>query len=169
MGLLRATADAVLVGCGTVNASPKGHWRPDTVFPGAAGAFGELRDRPARVVVATELAADRLAGRLPEETEIAVVPGDDAVDVAAAVSLLRERGHRRILSEAGPRLFGSLVAADLVDELFLTVSPLLAGRAAGEERFGIVEGVSLLPERERRGSLRSARLHGGHLFLRYAF
>jgi riboflavin biosynthesis pyrimidine reductase len=190
MGLLRATADAVLVGCGTVNASPKGRWRPDTVFPGAAGAFGELRDRPARVVVATgrgglnpehpilregalvvatELAADRLAGRLPEETEIAVVPGDDAVDVAAAVSLLRERGHRRILSEAGPRLFGSLVAADLVDELFLTVSPLLAGRAAGEERFGIVEGVSLLPERERRGSLRSARLHGGHLFLRYAF
>jgi riboflavin biosynthesis pyrimidine reductase len=190
MGLLRATADAVLVGCGTVNASPKGRWRPDTVFPGATEAFRELRDRPARVVVATgrgglnpehpilregalvvatELAADRLAGRLPEEAEIAIVPGEDAVDVAAAVALLRGRGHRRILSEAGPRLFGSLVAADVVDQLFLTVSPLLAGRVAGEERFGIVEGVPLLPEQERRGSLRSARLHGEHLFLRYAF
>jgi riboflavin biosynthesis pyrimidine reductase len=190
MGLLRATADAVLVGCGTVNASPNGRWRPDTVFPAAAHAFRELPGEPARVavatgrgrlnpdhpvlrdgalVIATELAAERLADRLPDEAELAVVEGDEAVDVAAAVALLRERGHRRILSEAGPRLFGSLVAADLVDQLFLTVSPLLAGRAAGEERLGIVEGVALLPEHERRGSLRSARLHGEHLFLRYAF
>jgi len=189
MGLLRAAADAVFVGCGTVNASPTGRWRPDTVFPPAAEAFGRLHGGAARVavatgrgrlnpdhpvlregalVIATELAAESLAGRLPEEAEIAIVPGDDAVDVAAAVALLRERGHRRILSEAGPRLFGSLVAADLVDQLFLTVSPLLAGRAVGEERLGIVEGVTLLPDDEHRGSLRSARLHGEHLFLRYA-
>jgi riboflavin biosynthesis pyrimidine reductase len=190
MGLLRAAADVVLVGCGTVNASPTGRWRPDTVFPAAADAFRELRPEPARVavatgrgglnpehpmlrdralVIATELAAERLSGRLPAEAELAVVAGDTAVDVAAAVDFLRDRGYRRILSEAGPHLFGSLVAADLVDQLFLTVSPLLAGRAPGEERFGIVEGVTLLPDQERRGSLRSARLHGEHLFLRYAF
>jgi riboflavin biosynthesis pyrimidine reductase len=190
VGLLRAAADAVLVGCGTVNASPNGRWRPDTVFPAAADAYRELRAEPARVaiatgrgslnpehpvlregalVIATEQAADRLSGRLPEEAELAVVPGETAVDVGAAVALLRERGYRRILSEAGPRLFGSLVAAELVDQLFLTVSPLLAGRAPGEERLGIVEGVPLLPEHEHRGSLRSARLHGQHLFLRYAF
>jgi riboflavin biosynthesis pyrimidine reductase len=189
MGLLRAAADAVLLGCGTANASPNGRWRADSVFPPAADAFRELRAEPARVaiatgrgrlrpehpvlregalVIATQLAAERLAGRLPEEAELAVVPGDDVVDVAAAVGLLRERGHRRILSEAGPRLFGSLAGAGLVDQLFLTVSPLLAGRAA-DERLGIVEGVALLPEQERRGSLRSARLHGEHLFLRYAF
>src|SRR5262249_26342167 len=125
--------------------------------------------REGALVLATELAAHRLSGLLPDEAEIAVVPGEDAVDVAAAVAFLRERGHRRILSEAGPRLFGSLVAAELVDQLFLTLSPLLAGRAPGDERFGIVEGVALLPEQERRGSLRSARLHGDHLFLRYSF
>jgi riboflavin biosynthesis pyrimidine reductase len=120
-------------------------------------------------VITTQLGADRLSGRLPAAAEIAVVPGGDRVDVTAAVGLLREHGHRRILSEAGPRLFASLVAADLVDQLFLTVSPLLAGRVPGDERLGIVEGVALLPEQERRGSLRSARLHGEHLFLRYSF
>jgi riboflavin biosynthesis pyrimidine reductase len=190
MGLLRAAADAVLVGCGTVNASPGGRWRADTVFPAAAGAFHELRAEPARVaivtgrgglnpehpvlregaiVIATQHAADRLADRLPEETEVAVVAGETVVEVDAAVSLLRGRGYRRILSEAGPRLFGSLVAAELVDQLFLTVSPLLAGRAPEDERLGIVEGIALLPEHERRGSLRSARVHREHLFLRYAF
>jgi riboflavin biosynthesis pyrimidine reductase len=190
MGLLRAAADVVLVGCGTVNASPTGRWRADTVFPSAADAFRELRAEPARVavvtgrgslnpehpvlrdgalVIATQLAADRLADRLPEETELAIVRGDAAADVTATVDLLRERGYRRILSEAGPRLFGSLAADDLVDELFVTVSPLLAGRARGDERLGIVEGVALLPDEERRGSLRSARLHGEHLFLRYDF
>jgi riboflavin biosynthesis pyrimidine reductase len=196
MGLLRAAADAVLVGWGTVSASPKGRWRPETVFPPAAEDFRELRKRlghereAARVavvtgrgslnpehpvvrdgalVITTQLGADRLSGRLSDAAELAVVAGDDAVDVGAAVALLRERGHHRILSEAGPRLFASLVAADLVDQLFLTVSPLLVGRAPGEERLAIVEGVALLPEREHRGSLRSARLHGEHLFLRYAF
>ena len=190
MGLLRAAADAILVGCGTVNASPKGRWRADSVFPDAAEAFRDLRPEPARVVIATgrgrlnpehpvlregalvlatERAAGVLEGRLPADAELAVVPGDDAVDVAAAVGYLRERGYGRILSEAGPRLFGSLVGENLVDELFLTVSPLLAGRAPAEDRLAIVEGVALLPDREHRGSLRSARLHGEHLFLRYVF
>ena len=196
MGLLRAAADVVLVGWGTVSASPTGRWRPETVFPPAAEEYRALRGRlglhreAARVavvtgrgslnsehpvlregalVITTQLGADRLSGRLPAAAEIALVPGVDRVDVTAAVGLLREHGHRRILSEAGPRLFASLVAADLVDQLFLTVSPLLAGRAPGDERLGIVEGVALLPEQERRGSLRSARLHGEHLFLRYSF
>ncbi len=39
MGLLRAAADAVLLGGGTLNASPKGRWRADSVFPDAAEAF----------------------------------------------------------------------------------------------------------------------------------
>jgi hypothetical protein len=46
MGLLRAAADAVFVGCGTVNASPKGRWRADSVFPDAADALRELRPEP---------------------------------------------------------------------------------------------------------------------------
>ena len=63
-------------------------------------------------------------------------------------------------------VLGSLVASGLVDELFLTVSPILAGRAA-TERFGLVEGVELVPQTRVAGRLRSVRTHGSHLFLRY--
>ena len=45
MGLLRACADAVLVGSKTMLASPKGTWRPERVYPPAAEAFAELRRR----------------------------------------------------------------------------------------------------------------------------
>jgi len=53
-----------------------------------------------------------------------------ADELASEGAVLRERGHALILSEGGPTLFGSLLTADSVDELFLTVSPLLAGRTA---------------------------------------
>jgi riboflavin biosynthesis pyrimidine reductase len=54
-----------------------------------------------------------------------------------------------------------------VDELFLTVSPVLAGRAAEIARLGLVEGVELIPQTRVAGRLRSVRTHGSHLFLRY--
>ena len=53
-----------------------------------------------------------------------------------------------------------------MDELFLTVSPVLAGRAA-TARLGLVEGVELVPQTRVAGRLRSVRAHGSHLFLRY--
>jgi riboflavin biosynthesis pyrimidine reductase len=95
------------------------------------------------------------------------LPGEAEVDVRSAVELLRARGHRRILSEAGPHVFGSLVEAGLVDELFLTMSPLLAGRPHSGS-FGLVEGVALLPDHGQPARLRSARAQGSHLFLHYA-
>lgn len=192
MGLLRAAADLVLIGSGTLRASARGRWRPETVFPPGAEAYAALRrdlglevrprvailtasgsippdravlaDRP--IVLTTEAGAGRLAGWLPADVEVVALRGDAEVDVRAAVELLRRRGYDRILSEAGPHVFGSLVAAALVDELFLTVSPLLAGRSP--TALGLVEGIALLPERTRHGKLRSARAHGSHLFLQYA-
>jgi riboflavin biosynthesis pyrimidine reductase len=53
-----------------------------------------------------------------------------------------------------------------VDELFLTVSPLLAGRGDAA-RLSLVEGVELIPQTRVAGRLRSVRAHGSHLFLRY--
>ena len=193
MGLLRTCADAVLIGSGTLRASAHGRWRPETVFPAAAVAYAELRselgletaprvailtasgsippDRAvledAPLVMTTRAGAERLADTLPPGVEIVTLPGGSEVDAAAAVDLLRQRGHRRILSEAGPHVFGSLVEAGLVDELFLTVSPLLAGRPSSGS-FGLVEGAALLPDEGRRARLRSARVHGSHLFLQYA-
>jgi riboflavin biosynthesis pyrimidine reductase len=193
MGLLRAVADAVLVGCGTVIASPNGRWKPHTVFPSAAEDFASLRrslgyegDPPVAIVtgrgsvdpdhpvvregaliITTQLGADRLRDRIEPPAEIAVVNGDRVVDVRAAIDLLHSRGHRRILSEAGPRLFASLAHEGLVDDLFLTVSPLLAGRSDQIEKLALVHGIDLLPERRVEARLESARLAADHLFLRY--
>ena len=118
------------------------------------------------LVLTTEEAAGRLRESVPAAAEVVAVTDGDTVDLGVAVDVLRERGCSIVLGEAGPSLFGSLVASGLVDELFLTVSPVLAGRAAGT-RLGLVEGVELLPQIRVAGRLRSVRTHGSHLFLRY--
>ena len=74
---------------------------------------------------------------------------------------------RAVLCEAGPDLLRVLVAGGLVDELFLTVSPVLAGRGAGGRRLALAEGVELMPGSRPRAELLSARRAGAHLFLRY--
>ncbi|HEY3263260.1 MAG TPA: pyrimidine reductase family protein [Pseudonocardiaceae bacterium] len=60
-----------------------------------------------------------------------LIAGEHRVDPATALQMLDEHGMRRILTEGGPELFGDLVAADLVDELCLTISPRLVGGTAG--------------------------------------
>jgi riboflavin biosynthesis pyrimidine reductase len=92
----------------------------------------------------------------------------DWVDLRAALGVLRARGHSLVLTEAGPTTFGSLLADSLVDELFLSVSPVLAGRL-GPGRLALVEGVELLPQMRVAPHLVSARRAGDHLFLRYRF
>ena len=182
MGLLRATADVVLIGSGTMLASPKGMWRPAGVYPSAAGAFAELGDPAVAVVssgasldpnhpvleravlLTTTRGAEQFAGVLPD---VVAVNDGDWVDLRTAVGVLRERGHARILCEAGPHVFGSLLADDLVDQLFLTVSPVLAGRVVDAMRFSLVEGVELLPQMRSAGRLASVRRSEDHLFLRY--
>jgi riboflavin biosynthesis pyrimidine reductase len=192
LALLRACADAVVVGSGTLLSSPQGTWRIDRAYPAAADALGELRARRGRpeqpllvvvtaggsfdpshpvlqagaLVLTTEAAASALRSAVPEATEVVAVSDEDRVDLAVALDVLRVRGCSVILTEAGPSMFGSLLASRLVDELFLTVSPLLAGRAAAA-RLGLVEGVELLPQTRVAGRLRSVRTHGSHLFLRY--
>jgi riboflavin biosynthesis pyrimidine reductase len=192
LGLLRACADAVLVGSGTLRGSPSARWQAHEAFP-AAFSFAELRRllgragepevaivtasgsidpahpalREGALVLTTARGAATLEGQLADTSQLVVLPGSDRVDARAVVDFLCSRGHERILSEAGPTLFGSLASAGLVDELFLTVSPLLAGRSTLEPNLGLVEGASLLPSRRLGGQLVSARLHGSHLFLRY--
>lgn len=195
MGLLRACADVVLIGSGTLKGSPLSDWTPDAVFPAAAADFRELRlrlglaetpavaivtaggafpfDHPvlarAPLVLTTTAGASRLAGA-GGSAEVVAVSGGERVGLAEAVAALRARGLRRILSEGGPNLFGSLLAAGLLDELFLTLSPLVAGRPNELGRvLSLVEGVALLPGRRVAAELHGARRHGSHLFLRYAF
>jgi riboflavin biosynthesis pyrimidine reductase len=193
LALVRACADAVVVGAGTLLASPRGTWRTDRAYPPAADALAELRSRRGRpeqplvvvvstgasldpahpvlesgaLVLTTEGAVSRLRAAVPGAAEVVAVNDGDTVDLARALELLRDRDCPVVVTEAGPSMFGSLVSSGLVDELFLTVSPVLAGRAA-TARLGLVEGVELVPQTRVAGRLRSVRTHGSHLFLRYA-
>jgi riboflavin biosynthesis pyrimidine reductase len=192
LGLLRACADAVLIGSGTLRDSPTTHWTPSHAYPSAAAAYAELRRlrgstpqpelavisgsgridtahpglRERAVVLTSDGGATRLEGSLPASAEIRTLGRGPKLDVGQAVAALRSRGHRLILCEGGPTLLGELVAAGLVDELFLTVSPLLAGRGA-HERLSLIEGCELLPACDVRGRLLSLHTQGSHLFLRY--
>ncbi|WP_438870576.1 pyrimidine reductase family protein [Paractinoplanes bogorensis] len=111
-------------------------------------------DAPIRPIVLTHRGA-----RAPDHADLIAV-GDDEVDLAAGVEALHERGATQLLCEGGPTLFGSMIAADLVDELCLTVAPLLVGGEAGR----ISTGPATDP---RRMTLRHVLTLEDMLFLRY--
>lgn len=193
MGLLRAAADAVLVAAGTVRASPRGLWTPDTAYPAAAGDYAELRRRrglggaprlvvvtasgrldPAHpafergaLVLTTEGGASALRGRLPSASTVCALGDGDRLDAARIVAAVTADGHRTVLTEGGPHLIAGLLEARLLDDVFLTLSPVIAGRGPGDRRLALVEGVRLLPDTPIWPRLRSLRQFGSQLLLRY--
>jgi len=80
--------------------------------------------------------------------------------VRAMLDEFAKRGLRQVLCEGGPTLFGTLVDADRVDELCLTVSPLIEGGNAHR----IVAGT---PEKTRSMALHHVLVSGSTLMLRY--
>jgi riboflavin biosynthesis pyrimidine reductase len=149
--LLRTLSDVILVGAATVRkekyqpARPRELWshlrdgRPPT--PPVAVVTRRLDfdlDSPliaaapphARTIVITvaQAPADRRAG-LARHADV-IVAGEETVDLQAAVGALAERGHRRLLAEGGPHLLAQLLQAGLLDELCLTIGPLMAGPGA---------------------------------------
>jgi riboflavin biosynthesis pyrimidine reductase len=193
MGLLRAAADAVLIGSGTLQASPNGIWTPASTYPDLAAAWAGLRARRGRpevptlalvtgsgavdvehpafergaLVLTTDGGAEALAGRLPDACDVVVLGEGPLVDMSRALAELRARGNEVIAVEAGPHVFGSMLRDRLVDELFLTLSPLVAGREEGQTRYGMVEGNALLPDLRVGARLAGVRRSGEHLFLHY--
>jgi riboflavin biosynthesis pyrimidine reductase len=192
MGLLRALADAVVVGAGTLRAEGGHLWTAGHIDRERAAVYRALGWAETRVVVVTasgELdpgeraleagalvlttgaGAARLRGRLPAACTVrsldAAVTGP--LPPAAILAAVRAEGHRRVLTEGGPTLLAGFAAGGLLDEMFLTLSPVLAGRRPGDGRLGLVDGAHLLPGAARWARLRSVRTCGDHLFLRYAF
>lgn len=152
-GALRALADVVLVGAGTVRA--EGY--ADVQVPERLRAVRAGRGRAARVELAVvtwsgDLPDDVLAGEALVVTSSAApgLPalrgrvGDDrlvladgagpgarpGVDTAAAVRALAARGLPRVHAEGGPRLLAELAAAGALDEVCLTLAPRLVGGPA---------------------------------------
>lgn len=195
MGLLRATGDAVLVGAGTVRASRTHGWAPTHAHPPSSGglaawrrelgltaspatiivsASGSLQpghvpaDPATRVIIVTTHSGARRLGGLPraDHVEIASLGGGDSIPIANLVAFLDARGFRLVVSEGGPALFAQLLASRVIDEVFLTLAPQLAGRSAASARLSLVEGAALAPA-SRWGRLRSVMRSSDHLFLRY--
>jgi riboflavin biosynthesis pyrimidine reductase len=192
MGLLRACASAVVVGAGTMRVALHHLWTPDHVFPSLAGDYRALRialglpDVPKLVVltrtgyiktsaaaleegalvITTTTGAEKLRSKLPKATTIRTVMSG-RIDPAEVVEILHRDGHETILTEGGPHVLGSFLRGGLLDELFVTLSPLLAGRSKAAPRLGLIEGMALDPDQLRTTTLLSAKRHESHLFLRY--
>src|SRR5690606_773629 len=88
-----------------------------------------FREAPIRPIVMTTPGHDTSA--FDRVAHVVETGEGRRIDAVAAVAALRERGLTRILCEGGPQLFGALLAADLVDELCVTIEPTLE---AGDAR-----------------------------------
>ena len=181
--LMRALADVVLVGSESVRAEGVGVVR----LPAGRAAARVAAGRPAtpplavvsrslkldwsarafasappesRTLVITCAAAD--PARLAKARQVAdvIVAGEERVDPVLALQRLGERGYRVVLCEGGPTWLGELVGAALVDELCLTLSPLMGGDPLP---------VSIAPPGTplARFALRHVLRAGDTLFLRY--
>jgi len=163
--VLRSRADVVLVAAGTVRAE---HYGPSKVPVAVISRSCRLDwDSPfftaamAQPVVVTVARAPALEREKAAGLADVIIAGERDVDLAAALGALAERGYARVLAEGGPTLNGQLAAAGLLDELCLTLSPLLAGGDAKR----ILAGPALAPEHGWR--LHSLCEQDGFLFLRY--
>ncbi|NGO45280.1 pyrimidine reductase family protein [Streptomyces ureilyticus] len=183
-GTLRGLADVVLVGAETVRQEGYRPARAREDFAALREAAGQ-GPAPAIAVVSAGLeldftlplftspllptllltgaaaAPDRIAAAEKAGVQVLIAGDGMGVDPARAVRALGERGLHRLLTEGGPRLLGQLVAAGVLDELCLTVSPMLtagdAQRIAGGPRVAV----------PKRFELTSLLEEAGFLFSRY--
>lgn len=144
--MMRHLADVVLVGAGTARIEG---YRPLTersvdqeirarhglapvpslvVVSRGLDVPGSLVDGGAVVLTTASAPAERLAD-LQARADV-IVAGDDAIDWSRAFDVFAERGWLRVLCEGGPSLHGDLLAAGAVDEICLTVAPVVASGPA---------------------------------------
>ncbi len=167
--VLRAACDVILVGGGTAREENYGPWPVPDALRAARRERGQADAPVIAQVTSTDRIHvgrglfDREAGIAP--SAVVVTGSDDAavharlgatagpdavviaardkggVDLAAALTQFVDRGWTRVLCEGGPRLLGSLVAAGLMDELCLTVSPMI-GIADSPRIIGLDESAT---------------------------
>lgn len=189
-GTLRGLADVVVVGAETVRLEGYRPARAREAFAARREAAGQ-GPAPQIAVISASLdldfdlplftdplvptllltgagaSADRVAAARKAGVEVLVAGDGAAVEPDRAVAALGERGLRRLLTEGGPRMLGQFVAGRVLDELCLTVSPMLtagdAQRIAGGSTLAVPERFELTSLLEEDGFLysRYARPRGG--------
>jgi 5-amino-6-(5-phosphoribosylamino)uracil reductase len=198
MGLLRARADAVIVGANTLRSESEHVWTPEFIAPTDAEGFAALRQLEGRSATPVQVFVTRTGGVAPDAAVFhqddltsvivttesgarhveslglssvnVIVAGSHDVDLAAGLSELGRRfGVSTVLCEGGPRVYGAFVAADLIDEAFVTLSPVMVGADSDNPRPGLIEGLALAPDSGRRANLLSVRRAANHLFVRSAY
>lgn len=157
-GLLRMTCDALMVGAGTLRHEGYGAMRLGERREDWRVAHG-LPENPLLIIVSRNLDLDPTSSMFTEapvrplivtsaaspperrkslaEVAHVLAMGDERVDLTAALETIHNLGFPKILCEGGPHLLGALTGEDLVDELDLTVSPLLVGPGPGRITAGI--------------------------------
>jgi riboflavin-specific deaminase-like protein len=186
MDHLRAMADAVLIGAGTLRADdPPMHVRSPEMqelrrsLGKPAGLLKVLVSRSlklsrqarffndphtAGLIIATVDGADTSALEpLPKGAELWRL-GPTDVDLARLLKKLEERGVRRLLVEGGAEMNWHFVAADLFDELHVTIAPALLG---GNDAPTWLGGAGLSMAAHRRLELIEARVEGSEIFCHY--
>lgn len=179
---LRAAADVVLVGAGTARREGYGPARVRAPHRRERERRGQAAVPPVAVVSASlDLAgASRLLAapdhlhvvtcadadparraELEARGVVVVEAGTATVDVRGAVAALAARGLSRVLVEGGPTLNGQLLAAGVVDEVFVT----LGARLVGTDGPGLAGPPLPAPVPVR---LLEGRVHGDEVLLRYA-
>jgi riboflavin biosynthesis pyrimidine reductase len=182
-GALRAAADVILVGAATVRADRYGPVRlpehqqaariergqtplprlaivtRNPTFDLATPLFTD--SRPAPLIITTATASPAARVEAADRADLLLAGHGDSVDLGAALAALAEMEVGVVLCEGGPTLVGQLAEADLLDELCLTIEPVLL--AGGSSR--IAKGPS--PGVEQRLQLRRILEAEGALFLRY--
>ncbi len=143
-GALRELADIVLVGAGTARAERYGLPKRAGLRIALVTATGdlsgceELLRSGAAIVVTPEDGPD-------QDPAVTVVrAGRGQVDLPMALSQLAALGARVVLTEGGPRLHGQLVASGCVDELCITVAPLVMGGESARLAHGPLSGPTKL-------------------------
>jgi riboflavin biosynthesis pyrimidine reductase len=184
--LLRAIADAVVVGAGTVRAESYPPLRLSDEYAAVRAAAGLPAALPLVVVSRSGALPAAVLTQHPDAPVHAVLPehspharrvraalgvehvhvcGATEVDLPEALGSLHAAGLRRLQSEGGPRLLGDLLRAGLVDELDLTIAPSLAGgpfpRIVGGPPLHPPTATAPLVLLEEQGSLIGRWLIGG--------
>ena len=123
------------------------------------------------LIVTTAAGSRRLQGLgLPPSVQVAGTEGPDRLSARSIVDAIgRTRASDVVLVEGGPHLLGDFLAEGLLDELFLTLAPQVAGRDGAAARPGLVAGRTFAPEHPLWATLVGVKRGGSHLFLRYAF